>query len=1330
MGHSTGLKFKLGTTIKTANINIQAVPSKKDPVVLDAVTVTPGKGANNKQKLVIAAQGAVKKQNDGVVNKNDNFKKPFVAIQAMPLVQKSILANKNLKQHDLLKIGASIQRFKKSIELKGITEQRPEIIALTDFQPVYAANAGRRFNSVGEFLDLQIASRRLRIENIMRLLEALSENKDVNKLLDSLKDSYIGHINAARTDVEFLVAMESTLNRARNSLDVRKIVPFSAQVLGVKTRSFRTLFVDEMGFTEENYKEFSNTKIFSQFIFDFLTISSQYSPSLFDSFDADRQGDRSPVELAEKIDVTDGKFRFRVESFRSPNAQVLTNMGKTNTFAKFITQLPAALDDRAKLLITTLSKEYRVSAGLGDKRINQILSDTFGADSNDRDNPFNAILGRPGNKITDPPIGGSSMSSLLRFVTDDNEAVLPFEQAFVTDDNQRTFIPGRTFLVDGVLKGDQPFDLMNLKGYGKRFDRITSDAHTAFNTLFNLRDTGRNLFASDLWAEVLEDVLSAASQAVKEKNFKFGPLIPIALMRTANSDPRLKAMLFQYTLLLGFNGKAVGGEAGATAPSDFFERMTGAEIPQFSNMTELDGLQAPEPEPIESEFDIPDFFQPFHGGTPTSDILAIRSAIEALTDRIVKRTMRSVREGAKAKVEGGPIHFLTEDFREQIVDSRLFFREIGQFIDSLEAKVKSERGHLLTDETARSRYNFLTSSTIAAMAFEIYSAVATKYVDVGFSAATQGSIILKMNNDKIADIVTAITEALSSLSRRAKSGGPDRARKRGVLPERAKKNLPQQQNNARQQGYQTIQAKLNSAILSDSLNEVTEKLKEEDDLLREFVERMAKTNDRIVAAFDNVEEFFDPNGDNSTKLSALTDGIDADQKIPLISEAQTRLAQKELVDLEEADALSLRTKLVAKKKKPKAVKFGIPAQTRKPGPQSILDIFSKLSITKVDFPAFFDDSSIPDVIETMLFLLLDQRQYRRRQGENLKILSVGIPAGFTQNLNYKTESERSDFDEVGNKENDIVSIDVYRRDIEFEDIVFKPRSYIFEMSRFVSRSTFEENADRIGGSFNVAIDSHVFMRDFSQFVKGSKQSGANVFKNRRYDFLTQEEKEGLVENHISSFLLSVYVKLLTGVGLEENNYLVNTDLHRGFIDDDARNKFNELVEAYVSGIAGVPLTIEALKEGSPTISKMLNTVEEFGVQTGLTEQIDPPQIPGVPRSAQIEITEDLISFVKLFNARSLLTGGRAHRQRITSPKIFERIFNLPVDPDDFEIDVEQTYLTPTGKRTFIGLRAQGRLVERTRNGKTRFFIRPRRKMQDIEFDQFFVAIKTVGDFVI
>jgi hypothetical protein len=356
-------------------------------------------------------------------------------------------------------------------------------------------------------------------------------------------------------------------------------------------------------------------------------------------------------------------------------------------------------------------------------------------------------------------------------------------------------------------------------------------------------------------------------------------------------------------------------------------------------------------------------------------------------------------------------------------------------------------------------------------------------------------------------------------------------------------------------------------------------------------------------------------------------------------------------------------------------------------------------------------------------LIFNFPQFRNPRGRNLKILTVGIPAGFSSNFQAEVDINTDSFNDIADKERDIVRVDVYRKAINFEDIVFKPRSYYFELSRFVSRSSLS-NIDLIPGfSPEAAAELGItFMKDFSRRARGNDLNLSGFLFSPDYSFMTNPQKINLIYNHMVDYALEIYLKLKTGISTDETDYLINRDLLRGKIDADARRRFNDLITVYVEGLTGQPLTIDQLKDASPQIKALLDKIDTFRLETNFTEQIVPPTLPGVSRSKSVELTEDLINFLKVYNPKSLLTGGFSQKQRIVSPKIFERIFNLAVDPDDFEIDTVATNSTTAGSRTRNQLLKRKLIIQ---NGDVEK-LAERSPTSEISFDEFFVTINTVG----
>jgi len=85
-------------------------------------------------------------------------------------------------------------------------------------------------------------------------------------------------------------------------------------------------------------------------------------------------------------------------------------------------------------------------------------------------------------------------------------------------------------------------------------------------------------------------------------------------------------------------------------------------------------------------------------------------------------------------------------------------------------------------------------------------------------------------------------------------------------------------------------------------------------------------------------------------------------------------------------------------------------------------------------------------------------------------------------------------------------------------------------------------------------------------------------------------------------------------------------------------------------------------------------------------------------------------------------------KRLLSPKLFERIFWLAIDPDDYEIDHDETLSSPVGQSTFSKLQQAGEIEVQT----TTVGLSPRDvyKMRDLKasqqelvFEKYFITVR-------
>lgn len=1338
----TGLKLNQGFA-KMGNINIQAVKAQSEG----------NNNGNLNVKAAVVAANKIVAQNAGNIAKNANIgQNPIInqfqnlQVALPPLIAKPLqLQAKNINNILIAPIVAQLVVPQK---LRGISEQRPEIVSLADFNSIYRSSFGSELSDAGEFIKTSIAARKLRFEHIQALIESIQEVEGANAILEEIAEGYANEVLDAEKTVRLMTKIADIIRDIKRSLNIRNTTALVEEKFRrniALAPSFKDFLVEEYQFSEAGVVNFSNTKLLGQFFFDVRNTLKQYSPSLFGTNspqtpnlnadlnfqlnqaavnnnwlnanfnlgeaeeqtierNADREFGRYNVD---QIDISDGQFKFQVELFRNINFPIVGP-----AYNGFLDILPGSTADRLALLIMTLSKELRISSGMADEDITDVLFGTFGAGPTG--DPFQFVIGRPGATITDPPVGAESLCSLLRFVNDNGDIVLPFESTFVRGDNGRLYIPGTKEIADSILQSEEPYDLTNLRAFQERFSRISSDSITAIAGLLDVGKRTPRLKPVDLFNELSEDFIEAidlmlSNIGINNNNVVYPPPWgEAALLKLALEDREIKQLLFQYVLALGFVGKPGEIQFGNNSVERFFRNMSTEELTNWGNLPVIAQDRDLNPSTgqrltsalqslglLEEDADLPSIDTGDIANVQTTDSITGYTVLAFIAQTIIQKAKQKgnqdqVDQGGENQDQVFKASVILSDFLGSLIRTRelVFLNRIVDFIATI-----ADRAQNFTAD-GRTRFNRLNFTTVAAFAFEAFlSFVEQPLSGISLPNTTDEFIIISFNLDEINRNRTIVNLLLRNF------GSP--------------KASPSNQ-------AQTIAfAALQSTALSTPLGGVKRKLEKEERLTTQIITRLRRTFSLIDNTTNDAIDFLNLEGPRASQLNELVDAQGGKERLAMIDEPQFILSRKALNDFNEGEGLSLVTRHTIKFKGANRPQRGIKFRIRGKN-QFDFSIFKRIRVKRIDIPVFIDGSVISENEKKLMEILLRRPKFRGRRAENLKILTVGIPAGFSNCLSTAINVNEDNADEVLDKERDVVAINVYRRSVEFEDIVFKPQTFLFELSRFVTRpqvNAQEINANRFKDFVN--DQSIEFMRDFSRRARGDLQNQEAFLNNEEYDFLSKNQKKSLVSNHIESFVLGLYTQLLTGISTDENDYLVDESLLEGFVDDEAKERFNDLVLTYVRGITQLPITLEQLKESSPQIKALLNKIDTFALETNFTDQITPPVLPGVGIDQRIELTEDLVNFVKLFTPKSLLTGGSVQALRITSPKLFERIFNIAVDPDDFEIDLDKTLETTAGTNMYAILEKQGLLATPTK-------IRERSKNRTISLDQFFVSVSTVG----
>jgi len=181
------------------------------------------------------------------------------------------------------------------------------------------------------------------------------------------------------------------------------------------------------------------------------------------------------------------------------------------------------------------------------------------------------------------------------------------------------------------------------------------------------------------------------------------------------------------------------------------------------------------------------------------------------------------------------------------------------------------------------------------------------------------------------------------------------------------------------------------------------------------------------------------------------------------------------------------------------------------------------------------------------------QEYSSIKGYNKQIMTVGIPQGLLRELNNKFKTKAESLGKLSQqKSNDIFKILIYKIDLLNDEIVYSPKEFLFEVSRFPVK-TYSKISDvsnmEISSDFETSLYKLFSTRDYSIYsVKDGAElfieskpilNIAEAFKSADYSqFLSDVEKFSILKNHIVSFVLENYLQIISGMQFNESPFIL------------------------------------------------------------------------------------------------------------------------------------------------------------------------------------------------
>lgn len=261
---------------------------------------------------------------------------------------------------------------------------------------------------------------------------------------------------------------------------------------------------------------------------------------------------------------------------------------------------------------------------------------------------------------------------------------------------------------------------------------------------------------------------------------------------------------------------------------------------------------------------------------------------------------------------------------------------------------------------------------------------------------------------------------------------------------------------------------------------------------------------------------------------------------------------------------------------------------------------------------------------TFLKSFLAAKQYTEGPGSNKKIISVGIP----QKLHRRMRVDSSKLSGLRHR-NSLIKLNIYRVNSFLPDVIYKPKTYLFDLKLFPTRilKNFIDNGFSVSRSEDITTQQdtnstsmiETFSNDVVNFIPHLKNTEDYNFtlvdvlekfslRDSDYSFLSDDDFNQIFDNHSISFLLEEYLRYVTDLPFDEQKYQQYAE-----INPKTQTQFSKFV------------------------------TEAGGFQ--------------LPATAE-----------NFYNDETLLTDQNAMIKSLILPKKFDRVFHVIFDPDDFEID--------------------------------------------------------------
>jgi hypothetical protein len=257
------------------------------------------------------------------------------------------------------------------------------------------------------------------------------------------------------------------------------------------------------------------------------------------------------------------------------------------------------------------------------------------------------------------------------------------------------------------------------------------------------------------------------------------------------------------------------------------------------------------------------------------------------------------------------------------------------------------------------------------------------------------------------------------------------------------------------------------------------------------------------------------------------------------------------------------------------------------------------------------------------------------EGLNIRSFVVGLPAGIF------AENDISEFSIMSN----LV-------DIEYSDLVFRPKAFNFDKDLYVLPEDFDSIDWGDISNFEDLVNEITFTRIRYDIIENDAGTDLEVIQINEKENASSENFD-VYANHLISTLLESYYKIMVGLEISEDTFM-STNIPLGLAISDYAADLGGAMSSLYGSLDSESESLSGLFSVSENIVASYDSMlESFSseIVAGEFSELD---------AAMLSKFQDSMSS-RLFTAEDM-------RERVLSAKVFDRLFFFLLDPDEFFVE--------------------------------------------------------------